>query len=149
MLPFSFYFRQLRTMISAVQRRGHFGSGRRCHFQKRQVTYNIANQLGIVLDDKVLGKTHPDTLMTIMNMAIVYKKTENFAKAEDMYTQALDGHEKSLGKDHADTKNCARNLAILLDTFGTRKKDLRKVLDAYPHLEQAESWYYRELKGSI
>ena len=57
-----------------------------------------------------------------------------------MVRQALDGYEKSLGKQHESTKRCARNLAVLLEEIGTRKKDLRKVLDDYPHLEQAESW---------
>ena len=91
--------------------------------------------------EKVLGKTHPSTLLTIMNMAATYMKgLEDFTKAERMFRQALDGRERSLGKEHEGTKRCARNLALLLETLGTRKKDLRKVLDDYPHLEQAESW---------
>ena len=46
----------------------------------------------------------------------------------------------SLGKNHEETNRCAKNLAILLEEIGTRKKDLRKVLDDYPYLELAESW---------
>ena len=57
-----------------------------------------------------------------------------------MYRQALDGHEKSLGKEHEDTAMCARNLAILLENIGTRKEDLQKVLDDYPHLAQDKEW---------
>ena len=88
-----------------------------------------------------MGKTHPSTLTTIMNMAVTYKDgLKDFTKAERMYRQALDGYEKSLGKEHKSTKRCARNLALLLEELGTRKKDLRKVLDDYHHLEQAESW---------
>ena len=52
---------------------------------------------------------------------------------------------KSLGKDHKDTLRCAMNLAILLEEIGTRKKDLRKVLDEYPHLEENEDWDVDEL----
>ena len=37
------------------------------------------------------------------------------------------------------------NLAILLEEIGTRKKDLRKVLDEYPHLEENEDWDVDEL----
>ena len=54
-----------------------------------------------------------------MNMAITYKNgLKDFAKAEEMYRQALDGYEKSLGREHEDTKRCAANLAILLEKIG-------------------------------
>ena len=66
--------------------------------------------------------------------------TKDLTKAEEMYMIALDSYEKSLGKDYEDTKVSARNLAILLETIGTRKIDLRKVLGDFSHLEQAESW---------
>ena len=90
--------------------------------------------------EKVLGKTHPDTLNTVTNMAVTYKKTGDFAKAEEGFRRALDGHEKSLEKGNQSTRKFARGLALLLETIGTRKQDLRKVLGAYPHLMQAESW---------
>ena len=93
------------------------------------------------MQEKVLGKTHPDTLDTIYNMAITYGDgLGDQAKEEAMYGLALDGYEKSLGKDHKYMRKCARNLATLLEKIGIRKEDLRKALDDYPHLEQAESW---------
>ena len=61
-----------------------------------------------------MGNTHTDTLDTIMNIGMVYKKTGNFTKAEELYMLALDRYEKLLGKDHEDTKDCARNLALLV-----------------------------------
>ena len=68
------------------------------------------------MQEKVLRKTHPDTLATIMNMAIVYKDgLKNFTKAEDMFTLTLNGYEKSLGKDHEYTMDCGRNLNVLLE----------------------------------
>ena len=51
-----------------------------------------------------------------------------------MFRFALDSYEKSLGKDHEDTKDCARNLFILLEMMG-RQTDLHKLLSAYPHIE--------------
>ena len=57
-----------------------------------------------------------------------------------MYRLALESHEKSLGRLNKDTKDCAYNLAVLLEKIGTQKQELRKVLDEYPHLEQAGSW---------
>ena len=97
------------------------------------------------VQEKILGKTHPDTLDTIYNMALTYGDgLGDRVKEEEMYRQALDGYERSLGKDAENTKNCARNLAILLETLGTRKEDLRKVLTAYPSIEDDEDWYSDE-----
>ena len=49
--------------------------------------------------------THLDTLSTVMNMAITYKVgLKDFTKAEEMYRLSLN-FEKSLGKDHEDTKD--------------------------------------------
>ena len=64
--------------------------------------------------EKVQGKTHPDTLGTIMNMAVTYRDgLKDFVKAEEIFRLALDDHEKSLGKQHEYTKECAKGLAIL------------------------------------
>eukprot|EP00518_Triparma_eleuthera_P007253 CAMPEP_0182487048 /NCGR_PEP_ID=MMETSP1319-20130603/47705_1 /TAXON_ID=172717 /ORGANISM="Bolidomonas pacifica, Strain RCC208" /LENGTH=132 /DNA_ID=CAMNT_0024689157 /DNA_START=427 /DNA_END=825 /DNA_ORIENTATION=+ len=94
--------------------------------------------------EKVQGKTHPDTLNTIMNMAITYEEgLEDFPKAEEMFRLALDGYERSLGKVHKGTKNCAFNLARLIDEQG-RQDDLKKVLTAYPHIVDDEDWYSDE-----
>ena len=71
--------------------------------------YQQAHMMG----EKVMGKTHPDTLRTIMYMANTYAGgLKDFTKAEEMNRLALDGYEKSLGRDHDDTKRCARNLVF-------------------------------------
>ena len=61
---------------------------------------------------------------------------KDFTKADDMYRLALDGYEKSLGKDHQDTKTTARNLAILFFQGGPSKENLRWLSTEYPHLLQ-------------
>ena len=67
-------------------------------------------QQALRMQEKVLRKTHPDTLNTIMNMATLYMdRKKDLRKAEEMYRLAPDGHEKSLGKNHEDTKICAKN----------------------------------------
>ena len=38
-----------------------------------------------------------------MNMAIAYARLKDFTKVEEMLRLALDGREKSLGKDHEST----------------------------------------------
>ena len=39
-----------------------------------------------------------------MSMAALYEETENFAKAVELFRLALDGKQRSLGKDHEGTK---------------------------------------------
>eukprot|EP00518_Triparma_eleuthera_P005263 CAMPEP_0182453710 /NCGR_PEP_ID=MMETSP1319-20130603/660_1 /TAXON_ID=172717 /ORGANISM="Bolidomonas pacifica, Strain RCC208" /LENGTH=131 /DNA_ID=CAMNT_0024651663 /DNA_START=152 /DNA_END=548 /DNA_ORIENTATION=+ len=53
---------------------------------------------------------------------------DDFMKAEEMNRQALDGYERSLGKQHTDTKNCAKNLAILLAQTLRDKEKTRELI---------------------
>ena len=46
--------------------------------------------------------------------------TQELTKAEKQFRRALDGYEKSLGKDNKTTKTCARNLAVLLESVGRK-----------------------------
>ena len=64
---------------------------------------------------------------------------KDFTKAEEMYRQALDGWERSLGKQHGETKKCARNLAILLAQTLRDKEKTRELVKEYPHLMTAST----------
>mmetsp|Transcript_14880 Transcript_14880/g.29649 ORF Transcript_14880/g.29649 Transcript_14880/m.29649 type:complete len:85 (-) Transcript_14880:51-305(-) len=71
-----------------------------------------------------------------MNMAKTYRDgLTDYVKAEEMYRQALDGREKSLGKEHEHTKGCARILAVLLG-HKREKEKTRALIKVYPHLLQ-------------
>ena len=92
--------------------------------------------------EKTLGKTHPNTLSTVYNIAIVYNDgLKDYEKAEEFYRRALEGYEAQLGKDHEYTKDGAHNLALCLEQAGEKEK-LRKVLDNYPHLITSEDGVY-------
>ena len=52
---------------------------------------------------------------------------KDFTKAEELYRLALDGFDKSLGKDHQETKNCAANLARLY-AGGMKDKAMTRAL---------------------
>ena len=89
-------------------------------------------QQALRVQEKVLGKTHPSTLMTTMNMSITYKDgLKDFMKAEEMNRQALDGYERSLGKQHEHTKTTAKNLNILLEKMG-KLEDKAALEKIYP-----------------
>ena len=58
---------------------------------------------------------------------------KNYTKAEEMYRLALDGYEKSLGKDHEDTQRCAFNLNIFLEDMG-RLDENTALEEQYPEI---------------
>ena len=81
-------------------------------------------QQALRANQKVLGKTHPNTLGTIMNTVKVYMLgLKDSMKTEELYRRALNACEKSLGKDRERTKDCVYNLNILLRKNDKDKKD--------------------------
>ena len=92
-------------------------------------------QQALRVKEKVLGKTHPGTLMTIMNMAVTYGDgLGDRVKEEEMHRQALDGYKRSLGKEHEHTKKCAMNLARLHVVLQPDKRKAGEVAQEFPFL---------------
>ena len=87
--------------------------------------------------EKTLGKAHPSTLGTVMNIANIYYYARNFVKAEELYERALKGFEAQLGKDHQDTKRCARNFRNCLKVSGNSER-LAALISSYPGLAVKE-----------
>ncbi|KAJ9656262.1 hypothetical protein H2201_008594 [Coniosporium apollinis] len=65
--------------------------------------------------EKVLGKEHPDTLMSMNNLAVVLGSQGKYGEAEAMHKQALTGYEKVLVKEHPSTLTSMSNLADVLE----------------------------------
>jgi tetratricopeptide (TPR) repeat protein len=83
--------------------------------------------------EKALGKEHPDTLMSLNNLAVVLRSQGKYEQAEKMNRQALEGYKKALGKEHPYTLTSLANLAWVLNFQGK--------------YEQAEEMNRRALKG--
>ncbi|KAH7354935.1 hypothetical protein BKA65DRAFT_549010 [Rhexocercosporidium sp. MPI-PUGE-AT-0058] len=66
----------------------------------------------------VLGKTHPDTLMTMNNLALMLSRQGKYADAEAMNRQTLKIREEVLGKTNPDTLMSMSNLALVLFSQG-------------------------------
>jgi tetratricopeptide (TPR) repeat protein len=66
----------------------------------------------------VLGKDHPDSLMSMMNLAISLHQQGKYAEAEAMNRQTLQLQETVLGKEHPETLTSISNLAISLGYQG-------------------------------
>ncbi|KAL9630085.1 MAG: hypothetical protein Q9164_006593 [Protoblastenia rupestris] len=89
--------------------------------------------------EKVLGKEHPDTLMSVSNLALVLQYQGKYDEAEQINRQALDGREKVLGKEHPDTLTSVYCLAYLL-------RQQQKYRMARPLYERALVGYRKVLR---
>jgi tetratricopeptide (TPR) repeat protein len=64
--------------------------------------------------EKELGGQHPDTLISVSNLASVLQYQGKYDDAEKLNRRALEGREKELGNQHPDTLTSVYNLAYLL-----------------------------------
>lgn len=58
---------------------------------------------------RVLGPEHPDTLMSINNLAVVYFDEGKYAQAEALFSQTLEIMRRVLGPEHPATKSAPRH----------------------------------------
>lgn len=65
-----------------------------------------------------LGKTHPSTLTTMSNLALVLSKLGKCTEADTLNRQTLKLTEEVLGETHLDTLITMSNLALILNELG-------------------------------
>jgi hypothetical protein len=58
-----------------------------------------------------LGVDHPDTLLSIGNLAATYRNQHLLNKAEKLFVQVMKARKSRLGADHPDTLASIGNLA--------------------------------------
>ena len=68
--------------------------------------------------EKLFGKKHPDTLISINNLALVLQSQGKYEEAERIHRQALALSESVLGKEHPNTLISMNNLASVLQSQG-------------------------------
>ena len=76
--------------------------------------YNAAEELQLqVLESwrRVLGVEHPDTLMTMHNLAFTYNLQRRTKEAEQLFLQVLESSRRVLGAEHPDILATMHNLA--------------------------------------
>jgi tetratricopeptide (TPR) repeat protein len=83
--------------------------------------------------EKALGPEHPDTLVSVDNLAGVLRDQGKYEAAEAMNRQVLEGCEKALGPEHRSTLASMNNLAQVLQYQG--------------RYEAAEAMFRRVLEG--
>ena len=84
---------------------------------------------------KLLGPDHPQTLMSVNNLASLLSEGCYNEEAERLYLQALDGYTKALGAEHPYSLMTLTNLANLTKHKGD--------------LLEAEALYRRALQGWV
>ena len=58
-----------------------------------------------------LGPRHPDLAVTLNNLALAWRRREDFDRAAALYLEATGIFEESLGVDHPKTGTCRANAA--------------------------------------
>jgi tetratricopeptide (TPR) repeat protein len=84
-------------------------------------SYIVAGKMeqeALDLREEVLGKEHPDTLISTNNFALLLLNQGKYDEAEPLYRQTLALRGKVLGREHPDTLMSMNNLALLLDYQG-------------------------------
>jgi len=66
----------------------------------------------------VLGPEHPDTLISMNDLANVYRDEGQYAQAEVLYSQTLEKRRRVLGPEHPDTLEVLADLASLYQRQG-------------------------------
>jgi len=124
---------------------------------------------------RVLGPEHPDTLISMANLASTYRNQGRWDHAEELEIQALETRKRVLGSEHPDTLTSVNNLALILRAQGkyveaeklnrrvleerkrvmgelhpdtlTSVRNLALVLQDQEKYDEAEKMYQRALEG--
>ena len=88
------------------------------HSQGRYSEAEPLYKEALQLCEKLLGKEHPGTLISINNLARLYHSQGRYGEAEPLLKEALQLGEKVLGKEHPDTLTSINNLAALYSKQG-------------------------------
>jgi hypothetical protein len=68
----------------------------------------------VIVETGLLILPEPDTLESMDNVALALSYHGNHDEAEGMHRRALEGREKSLGKEHLVTLSSMNNMALVL-----------------------------------
>lgn len=66
------------------------------------------------IDNKTVGSKHPDTAISLANLAELYKTQMRYAEAKILYKKALVITENFLSKEHPTTQALPCNSATML-----------------------------------
>lgn len=68
--------------------------------------------------ERELGPDHPETLLVVNNLAVLYDALGRYTEAEPLYQRAISANERRFGPEHPDTLLAFHNLGALYDSMG-------------------------------
>jgi hypothetical protein len=71
------------------------------------------HERALAIREKALGPDHPDTAISLGNLAVLLQAQGDLAGARPLHERALAIREKALGPDHPDTAMIREHLAVL------------------------------------
>ncbi len=89
------------------------------------------------ITEAAVGPDHPDTAMSLNNLAALIHEQGKYAEAEPLYRRALGIQESELGPDHPDTAASLNNLAGLRKTKGSTRGRSRCTSERAQHRVEA------------
>jgi hypothetical protein len=66
------------------------------------------------IQQQKLGENHPETVISLDNLASLYCLQQRYSEAERTYLQVLRAMLKTLGEDHPETQICSQNFIYFL-----------------------------------
>jgi hypothetical protein len=87
--------------------------------------YKAAKELFVQVMEtrkRVLGEEHPDTLLSIGNLALTYSNQGQWKEAEELGVQAMEMSSRVLGEEHPSTLTSMANLASTYSNQGRWKE---------------------------
>ena len=72
--------------------------------------------------EKTLGPNHPDTLLIVNNLGLLYYNKGDYEKAEPLFVKALDGFKKTLDLNDENIRVTTNNLALAYTELGNTDK---------------------------
>jgi tetratricopeptide (TPR) repeat protein len=74
-------------------------------------------QQALTIREQVLRPNHPDTAISLNNLATLYSEQGKYTKAEPLLKRALTIYEQLLGTGHPTTQTIQANYMALLNTM--------------------------------
>jgi pentatricopeptide repeat protein len=68
---------------------------------------------------RVLGLEHPDTLISMNDLASTYGKKGRWDEAEELFVQVMETHKRVLGPEHPRTLTSMNNLSVTRKAIGS------------------------------
>ena len=82
--------------------------------QGNYLTAEEMSRRALEVREKALGEKHPDTLISVNDVAAVLRHQAKYEAAENMSRRVLEAREKLLGEKHPHTLKSMNNLALAL-----------------------------------